>query len=125
MNRGKRFCMILYSHESHIESLQGSLHERQVEVMQTDAGLPSSEWSPEQQQIYVEMSTVMQDNADIIQGLGIRSANAVLYDFATLAAQYRRAFVQSFPSYFPADAYLANTAAELVAAIHQACLAVT
>lgn len=96
-----------------------------AEWLQTDAGLPSSEWSPEQQQIYVEMSTVMQDNADIIQGLGIRSANAVLYDFATLAAQYRRAFVQSFPSYFPADAYLANTAAELVAAIHQACLAVT
>lgn len=91
--------------------------------LQTDAGLPSSQWSPEQQQIYVDMSTVMQDNADTIQGLGIQSDNPVFSDFATLAAQYRRAFVQSFASYFPADAYLANTAAELVAAINQACLA--
>ena len=89
----------------------------------TDAGIPASQWGPEQQQIYVEMSTVMRTNAATIQDLGMRSNNPVFYDFATLAAQYRRAFVQSFPSYVPADAYLANTAAELVAANNHACLA--
>ena len=89
----------------------------------TDAGIPASQWGPEQQQLYVEMATVMRNNAAKIQDLGMRSNNPVFYDFATLAAQYRRAFVQSFPSYVPADAYLANTAAELVAANNHACLA--
>ncbi len=94
-----------------------------AEWSQTDAGLPAADWGPEQQQIYVEMSTVMQENANTLQTLGMRSDSPVLYDFAVLAAQYRRACVQSFATYFPADAYLANTAAEIVAATNQACLA--
>ena len=89
----------------------------------TDPNLSVSQWPPEQQAIYVEMTTVMQSNAGEIQDLGLRSGNPTFYDFATLAAQYRRGFVQSFPSYVPSDAYLANAAAEIVAANDQACKA--
>ncbi|WP_178357580.1 hypothetical protein [Mycolicibacterium hippocampi] len=93
------------------------------EWLATDPNLSVSQWPPEQQAIYVEMTTVMQTNAGKMQDLGLRSGNAIFYDFATLAAQYRRGFVQSFPSYVPSDAYLANAAAELIAANDQACKA--
>lgn len=89
----------------------------------TDPNLPVSEWTPRQQTIWAEVSTVMSSNANAIQDLGMRSENSVFDDFATLAAQYRRAFVQSFPTYVPADGHLANAAAQLVATNDQACKA--
>lgn len=89
----------------------------------TDPSTPASQWTPEQQAIYAEMSSVMQANADKLQTLGIRSENSVFDDFAALAAQYRRAYVQSFATYVPEDTYLANAATELVVANNQACLA--
>lgn len=67
---------------------------------------------------------VMQANADKLQTLGMRSKNPVFDDFAALAAQYRRAYVQSFATYAPQDTYLANAATELVVVNNQACLAV-
>ena len=39
--------------------------------------------------------------ADKLQALGERSGNLTLQDFAELSAQYRRAYVQSLPSYTP------------------------
>ncbi|PRC46763.1 hypothetical protein C6A85_88430 [Mycobacterium sp. ITM-2017-0098] len=69
------------------------------------------------------MTSILQENAGQIQNLGSVSQNPILSDFASLAAQYQRAYVQSIPSYTPADNYLNSTAAELVVAVSQACLA--
>ncbi len=92
--------------------------------LNTDANIPASQWSPEQQAIYLDVLPIMQSNAGEMQNLGAQSLDPVFDDFAALAAQYRRAFVQSIPSYLPADGYLANTAAELSAANSHACRAV-
>ena len=94
-----------------------------AEWRNTDPSIPAAQWSSEQQQLYVQMNTIMQSNADQMQDLGLRSGNVVFDDFAALAAQYRRAFVQSFVTYQPADAYLANAAGQLVAANYEACSA--
>jgi hypothetical protein len=48
-----------------------------------------------------------------------------LQDFATLAAQYRRAFVAAVPTYTAADNYLANAATYLSTAVLGACAAVS
>ncbi|MDY6996712.1 MAG: hypothetical protein SW019_08955 [Actinomycetota bacterium] len=65
----------------------------------------------------------MKPNADKLQDLGLRSGNTIFDDFASLAAQYRRAFAQAIINYFPADAYLGNTAGQLVAVNYEACKA--
>ncbi len=88
----------------------------------TDPNIPATQWTPDRQAIYADMSLVMQKNADELQRLGMKSKNVVFDDFAALAAQYRRAYVQSFSTYVPADTYLSNAATELSAAINQACL---
>ena len=94
-----------------------------AEWLSTDPNLPVEQWSPQQRSIWTQVSSVMSSNANQIQDMGMRSGNAVFDDFAALAAQYRRAFVQSFPSYVPADGHLANVAAYLVATNDQACKA--
>ncbi|ORB29304.1 hypothetical protein BST38_16485 [Mycolicibacterium parafortuitum] len=94
-----------------------------AEWLSTDPNLPVEQWSPQQRSIWTQVSNVMSSNANQIQDIGMRSENAIFDDFAALAAQYRRAFVQSFPSYVPADGHLANVAAYLVATNDQACKA--
>lgn len=86
-----------------------------------DPNLPGSQWSAEQQNEAARITTILQTNADRLQQLGIESKNPILDDFAALAAQYRRAYVQAIVSYVPADNYLNSTAAELVVAVDQAC----
>ncbi|WP_024448814.1 hypothetical protein [Mycolicibacterium iranicum] len=93
------------------------------EWFNTDPAIPGTQWTPEQQAIYTDMTSIMQANADQLQNLGMQSANVVFDDFAALAAQYRRAYVQSFTTYVPEDTYLANAATELVVVNTQACLA--
>ena len=61
--------------------------------------------------------------ADKLQTLGERSGNPTLQDFATLSAQYRRAYVQSLRSYTPANDYLANVSLKLSGVVEAACLA--
>ena len=90
---------------------------------ETDPNIPAAQWPPEQTAVYERTAPVMQANADKIQNLGALSLNATFDDFAAFAAQYRRAFARSFPTYTPADAYLANTAAELTATNSHACRA--
>lgn len=86
--------------------------------------LPVSEWSPQQHSLSRDVVNVMQTNADQLQELGADSTNPVLDDFAVLAAQYQRAYIQALPTYTSPDNYLNSTAARLVVAIDQACKAV-
>lgn len=92
--------------------------------LETDPNIPAYQWSAEQRAIYERMPSIMGSSASDLGNLGAQSLNSTFEDFALLASQYRWAFVQSIPTYAPADGYLANVAAELVAANGQACKAV-
>lgn len=100
------------------------LDDATAEWFATDPNIPVTEWTPEITAVYERAAPVMQASADELQNLGAQSLNPVFDDFAALSTQYRRAFVQSFPTYAPADTYLANTAAELSATNTHACQAV-
>jgi hypothetical protein len=65
----------------------------------------------------------MEESADRLQELGERSGNLTLQDFAMLAAQYRRAYAQSVPTYIAADNYLADAALYLTGVVRGACMA--
>lgn len=90
-----------------------------------DPNTPGSEWTPEQRAINDAVAPVMLENADEIEALGRKSENATLEDFATLAAQYRRGYVATLPSYTDVDNFLAESAAQLVGSVHWACKALT
>jgi hypothetical protein len=85
--------------------------------------IPASGWSPEQRAIYDAAAPVMNASADKLQTLGESSGNLTWQDFAQFSAQYRRAYVQSLPSYIAADAYLANIASEVSGVVQAACQA--
>jgi hypothetical protein len=89
----------------------------------TDSNIPASQWSPEQKALNDAVVPVMTSLADKKQGLGRRSGNPVLEDFAELSAQYTRAYVQGIPTYVPADEYLNQSASYTTGAINQACKA--
>ena len=91
--------------------------------LRSDPNIPASQWSAEQQKVYSDIIAPMSSNANQLQDIGIRSKNAVFGDFADLAAIYRRAYVQSFANYVPADGYLAQTASQVVVLVNMACLA--
>jgi hypothetical protein len=94
-----------------------------VDWLATDPDIPASQWAPEQRALNDAVAPVMTAFADKLQGLGERSGNPILQDFATLSAQYRRAYVQALPSYTPADKYLANAALVLGGVVEAACQA--
>ena len=89
-----------------------------------DPAIPAGQWIPEQQRLFTEMVSVMGNNSGEIRQLGVQSRNPVWRDFASLAGAYRDAYVQSIPTYVPADNYLDSAASELVIAIDEACHAV-
>lgn len=95
-----------------------------AEWLKSDPNIPAAQWSPEQLAIYRQAAVTMRSNAGEMQNLGAQSLNPIFDDVAALQAQYRRAFVQSITTYTPADAYLANTSAELTAMNSHACTAV-
>lgn len=88
-----------------------------------DASKPFAEWNPEQRSIADSLKTVISTFADDVEDLGRRSESATLEDFAVLAAQYRRAFVEALPTYTSADSYLSGVAVDLTNAIFDACKA--
>lgn len=88
-----------------------------------DPNIPASQWTAEQQSYFTGVIPLMQQNADQVDQLGIRSNNAVFRDFASLAAQYRRGYIQAIPSYMPADNYLESTSSRLMSAVSEACKA--
>lgn len=88
-----------------------------------DPNLPASQWPPEQRTLFTDVAAVLRTNATAVQQLGIRSESPVFEDFAVLAAQYQRGYVQAIPTYAAADNYLLSAASQLVVANNQACLA--
>jgi len=86
-----------------------------------DPNLPASQWPPEQRTSFRSMTPKLQSNANEVQQLGFRSDNPIFEDFAGLAAQYQRAYVQSIPTYTPPDNYLNSAASRLAVALEQAC----
>jgi hypothetical protein len=85
--------------------------------------IPASSWTPEQRAINEAVVPVMDGSADNLQALGERSGNLTLQDFALLAAQYRRAYAQSVPTYIAADNYLSEAALALTGVVQAACKA--
>ncbi|WP_156448518.1 hypothetical protein [Mycobacterium sp. NAZ190054] len=88
-----------------------------------DPNAPASQWPLELQSLAARAALVLQENASEVANMGATSQNPTLSDFASLAAQYQRAYAQAIPSYTPADNYLNSAAADLVVAINQACRA--
>jgi hypothetical protein len=89
----------------------------------TDANIPATDWSAEQQLINDQVAGVMLSFADRIEALGQQSDNPIFEDFAFLAVQYRRAYVQSLSTYTPNDNFLSQASSQLVFMINRACSA--
>jgi hypothetical protein len=85
---------------------------------------PASTWTPAQRAAATDVIPAMIRSADRIHELGQRSSNPSLRDFADFAAQYRRAYAGSLPTYAPSDYYLADTALRTTSLISEACKAV-
>lgn len=90
----------------------------------SDPAIPASQWTPQQRAINDAVAPVMRKFADELEAFGIRSNNPTLRDFAVLSAQYRRAYVESLPSYTPSDEYLATSAVMSSGVVQAACLTV-
>jgi hypothetical protein len=86
--------------------------------------IPASQWTPEERATNDAVAPVMDAFATELQALGERSGNPNLEDFAVLSAQYRRAYVNSLPSYIPSDNYLASAAVMVGGVVEGACLAI-
>jgi ABC-2 type transport system ATP-binding protein len=86
-----------------------------------DRNIPAIYWNREQKAVNYAVAPVMTMYANRLEQLGRQSGNSVLQDFASLAAQYRRAFVVALPTYVPADNYLANAATYASTAVLGAC----
>lgn len=86
-----------------------------------DAKVPASEWTPDQRSINEAVVPVMISSADELDRMSRQSANPVFEDFGVLAAQYRRAYALSVPSYTAADGFLSQSAAFLVKTVFWAC----
>ncbi|OMC51909.1 hypothetical protein A5742_17365 [Mycolicibacterium fortuitum] len=85
--------------------------------------VPAAQWSPEQKTVTEAVAPVMRESADTLEGIGRRSSNPTLQDFAVLAAQYRRAYAQALPTYAPGDQYLAAAALRVGGVVLGACKA--
>jgi hypothetical protein len=85
---------------------------------------PAGTWTPRQRATVDAVIPVMNHSAASIEELASHSGNPILQDFANYAAQYRRAYAASLPTYVPADFYLADTALRTTSLINEACSAV-
>ena len=88
-----------------------------------DPAIPASDWNPEHRRVIDAVIPVMNTVADDMESLGLQSRNPTLQDFATLAAQYRRAYANALPSYSTEDSYLGGVSAAITSAIADACRA--
>ena len=89
----------------------------------TDAGVPAAQWSASQRAVNDAVAPVMLAFADEVDALAGGTSNRIFQDFATFAAQYRRAYVAALPTYVPSDAALTTTASAATLAIDEACTA--
>jgi hypothetical protein len=92
---------------------------------QVDPNIPAYAWTAQQAAVNHAVVPVMSSYADELEELGRRSGNPTWQDFATLAAQYRRAFVTAVPTYTAADNNLANAATYASTAVLGACAAMS
>ncbi len=88
-----------------------------------DSKISAAEWTPDQKAVMDATATLMATYADDMERLGRESDNAAWEDFAVLAAQYMRAYVQAIPTYSGNVSYLASQSTLLASAIHWACKA--
>jgi hypothetical protein len=88
-----------------------------------DPNVPATQLDATQRDIYAAVIPVMGAFATKSQLLGIQSKNPIFSDFATLSAQYRRAYSAALLTYAPADNYLQIAAGSAAGAISGACRA--
>jgi hypothetical protein len=86
--------------------------------------IPASQLTPEEKKVNENAAPVLSALADKIEQLGQRSGNPVLDDFAAVSGQYRRAYVQSLPTYIPNDGWLLQAANYGGTTVKEACMAV-
>lgn len=89
-----------------------------------DASIPASDWTVTQRAAVDAVIPKMEAYADELERLGKASENPIFEDFATFAAQYRRAYAEALPTYGPSDSYLSRTSAMAASTVFEACSAV-
>lgn len=89
-----------------------------------ESSIPASDWTPNQRAVIDAVIPVMERFARDIEETGRTTANPVIQDFATFAAQYRRAYAQALPTYTPADSFLATASLRVTSTLYEACQAV-
>ncbi|MCV7357566.1 Vmc-like lipoprotein signal peptide domain-containing protein [Mycolicibacterium fluoranthenivorans] len=89
----------------------------------TDANIPASQWTPELRASATALKPVLESFAEKLNELGRQSSNSALEDFSTLAAQYMRAYVLSFPTFTRPDENLYDTSRLTAPMIVSACAA--
>jgi hypothetical protein len=89
-----------------------------------DPNIPAAQWTPDKKAVVDAVGPVMEAFAEKSEALGRRSGNPTFEDFAVLSAQYRRAYVLTFPTYTSADDYLVSASTSLAMTVNAACSAV-
>ncbi|MGA5534696.1 hypothetical protein [Mycolicibacterium nivoides] len=92
---------------------------------QVSAKIPATEWTPDQKAAMDAVVPVMTTYSDEMEQLGRKSQNLVWEDFATLSAQYMRAYVQGIPTYTVNIGYLSSVSTSISNSIYWACKAVS
>ncbi|CQD02172.1 hypothetical protein BN970_00046 [Mycolicibacterium conceptionense] len=85
------------------------------------SNISAMEWTSEQRSVMDAVGPVMDTYANDIEHLGRESGNPIWEDFAVLAAQYMRAYVQAIPQYTVNISYMASQSTRLSNAINWAC----
>ncbi|WP_231743626.1 hypothetical protein [Mycobacterium sp. GA-2829] len=91
------------------------------EWRRVDTQKSASEWTPAERAAVESATPRMSALADTLQRLGADSGEPVFEDFAFLAAQYWRAYVESVPAYKSVDNYLSASATYLTNTVLVAC----
>jgi len=86
-----------------------------------DPNIPSSQLDASQRDINAAVMPIMREFATTTQLLGRQSENQIFEDFATLSAQYRRAYTSALTTYAVADNYLQIVAGSAAGALTGAC----
>lgn len=89
--------------------------------LNTDPKVPVSNWSPEQESLTAAVAPVMISTADALEKLAATSTNPIVQDFILLGVQYRRTYVQTFPTYQPNDQYIYSTGQRAPGVLVGAC----
>lgn len=92
-----------------------------IQWSKQDANVPASARTPQAIAENDAVKPVFSRSAETYEKLGRKSSNPVIEDFAELAAQYGRAFIQGMPTYTQPDIYLYTVFLRAPGAITAAC----